>query len=198
VGICSKCTLSFLQILCNVYAVCHLPPIVRVARDDGARLCLWTAATNGPIVIPPGDMSMESHSRMILTGGIEERGEKPVPVTLCPPQIPQKLTRASSVIGRRLTAWAIAWPPRIVTCFEILNTLDSWTVSYKVQAHELRGPLLDTCNVRNASIVSLSSRLQWNRPLLACSGLMHPGAYSVVSPDFLCLLVHILSINFVI
>jgi hypothetical protein len=30
---------------------------------DGVRLCLRTAATNGPIVYPPGDMcvSMESH-----------------------------------------------------------------------------------------------------------------------------------------
>jgi hypothetical protein len=43
-------------------------------------------------------------------------GEKPVPVSLCPPQIPQRLTRAqtraSVVRGRRLTAWAMARPYR--------------------------------------------------------------------------------------
>ena len=39
-------------------------------------------------------------------------GEKPVPVPLCPPQIPLGLnrnrTRASALGGRRLTAWAMA------------------------------------------------------------------------------------------
>jgi hypothetical protein len=45
-------------------------------------------------------------------GETEELGEKPVPVPLCPPQIPHWLTRdrtrASAVGGRRLTAWAMA------------------------------------------------------------------------------------------
>jgi hypothetical protein len=40
--------------------------------------------------------------------------EKPVPVPLCPPQIPYGLTRertrASAVRGRRLTAWAMSRP----------------------------------------------------------------------------------------
>jgi hypothetical protein len=45
---------------------------------------------------------------------------------------------------------------------------------------------------------SSSSRFQGNRPLLACSGLILPGVSSVVCPDFLWLLVHILSINLVI
>jgi hypothetical protein len=42
-------------------------------------------------------------------GKTEVLGEKPVPVPLCPPQIPHGLTRdrtrASAVGGRRLTAW---------------------------------------------------------------------------------------------
>jgi hypothetical protein len=41
--------------------------------------------------------------------------EKPVPVPLCPPQIPHGLTQdrtpASAVGGRRLTAWAMAATP---------------------------------------------------------------------------------------
>jgi hypothetical protein len=45
-------------------------------------------------------------------GKTEVLGEKPVPVPLCPPQIPHALTsgrtRASAVGGRRLTAWAMA------------------------------------------------------------------------------------------
>jgi hypothetical protein len=47
-------------------------------------------------------------------GKTEELGEKPVPVPLCPPQIPHGLTRlrtqASAVGGRRLTVWAMARP----------------------------------------------------------------------------------------
>jgi hypothetical protein len=44
----------------------------------------------------------------------EVLGEKPVPVPLCPPQIPHGLTQhrtqASEVGDRRLTAWAMARP----------------------------------------------------------------------------------------
>jgi hypothetical protein len=47
-------------------------------------------------------------------GKPEALGEKPVPVPLCPPQIPHGLTRhrtrASEVKGWRLTAWTIARP----------------------------------------------------------------------------------------
>jgi hypothetical protein len=47
-------------------------------------------------------------------GKTEELGEKPVPVPLCPPQIPHGLnraqTRASAVRGRRLTTWTMARP----------------------------------------------------------------------------------------
>jgi hypothetical protein len=50
---------------------------------------------------------MENDGGMMLRGKTEELGEKPVPVPLCPPQIPHGLTRArtrdSAVRGRRLT-----------------------------------------------------------------------------------------------
>jgi hypothetical protein len=50
-------------------------------------------------------------------GKTEELGEKPVPVPLCPPQIPHGLTRertrTSAVRGRRLTTWAMARPIRL-------------------------------------------------------------------------------------
>jgi hypothetical protein len=43
-------------------------------------------------------------------GKTKELGEKPVPMPLCPPQIPHGFTRASMVRGRWLTTWAMAWP----------------------------------------------------------------------------------------
>jgi hypothetical protein len=56
----------------------------------------------------------ENYGGMMLTGKTEELLENPVPVPLCLPQIPHGVTRArtraSAVRGRRLTAWAIAWP----------------------------------------------------------------------------------------
>jgi hypothetical protein len=51
---------------------------------------------------------------MKRTEKIEATEEKPVPVPLCPPQIPHGLTRdrtrASAVGGRRLTAGAMVRP----------------------------------------------------------------------------------------
>jgi hypothetical protein len=52
-------------------------------------------------------------------GKIEVLGWKPVPVPLCPPQIPYGMTRdrtrASAVGGRRLTAWSMARPQSRLT-----------------------------------------------------------------------------------
>jgi hypothetical protein len=54
----------------------------------------------------------------------EVLGEKPVPVPLCPPQIPRGLTRdrirASGVGRRRLTVWAMARPTGL--SYEVRNT----------------------------------------------------------------------------
>jgi hypothetical protein len=58
-------------------------------------------------------------------GKTEVLGEKPVPVSLCPPQIPHGLTRdqirATAVRGRRLTAWAMA---------RTIYTLNNWKNLY--------------------------------------------------------------------
>jgi hypothetical protein len=54
-------------------------------------------------------MIRESH------GKTEELGKRPIPVPLCPPQIPHGMTRAwtrvSEIRCRRLTTWAIARSP---------------------------------------------------------------------------------------
>jgi hypothetical protein len=62
---------------------------------------------------------MEHRWNEIDRGKPKYSGKKPVPVPLCPPQIPQGLTwdrtPASAVRGRRLTAWAMARPSSRVT-----------------------------------------------------------------------------------
>jgi hypothetical protein len=69
----------------------------------------------GPLSIP--QMIHEwiwSSGGMILTGENRRTLRNPVPVPLCPPQIPHGLswewTRAAVVRSRRLTSWAMAGP----------------------------------------------------------------------------------------
>jgi hypothetical protein len=92
-------TTAFFQIL-----------VVVVVHVDGPRLSL-NRGHRRACFSPPDDMSMDSHSGMILTGEIEELGEEPTLVPLCPPQIPHGVTlartRASALRGRRLSAWAV-------------------------------------------------------------------------------------------
>jgi hypothetical protein len=65
-------------------------------------------------------------------GKTEELGEKPVPVPLCPPQIPHGLTpvriRAPLVRGRRLTTWAMARPSSSVSPFMWAHVRDTCAV----------------------------------------------------------------------
>jgi hypothetical protein len=62
----------------------------------------------GQPVYSPHDMSMEP--RWYWHRKAEELIEEPVPLPLCPPQIPHRLTWASMVRCRRLTTWAMALP----------------------------------------------------------------------------------------
>jgi hypothetical protein len=84
---------------------------------DGVRLYLWTAATNGPAV----HLSHDAWVKRIMVewyrqGKPIELREKPVPVSLYPPQIPHGLTRVSTVRGRRLTTWTMAWLQNLPYC----------------------------------------------------------------------------------
>jgi hypothetical protein len=71
-----------------------------------------------------------------IDGKTEELGEKPIPVPLCPPQIPhgltQALTRASMVRGWWLTTWAMARPSlnSYINIPNSLRILFNWITSF--------------------------------------------------------------------
>jgi hypothetical protein len=77
-------------------------------------LCLWTAATNGPIVNFPYICVCRATVERYWPKKAEELGEKRVTVPLCQPQIPygltRVLTRSFAARGRGVTAWTLAWP----------------------------------------------------------------------------------------
>jgi hypothetical protein len=86
----------------------HVEGTVRIViHFDGVKLRLWTVASNGLcssfICREYGEPWWND-----IDGKTEELGEKPVPVPLCPPQIPNGLiqawTRVCMVRGWRLTA----------------------------------------------------------------------------------------------
>jgi hypothetical protein len=104
------------------------------------KLCLWSAATNGPIFNPPRDVNMEALWNDIDRGITEELGEKSVTMLLCPPQIPHGLTRAGTrscaVRSRRLTALSkmrfklSLWSARRDGCHShssLSNTVTRWS-----------------------------------------------------------------------
>jgi hypothetical protein len=69
---------------------------------------LGTAATLWPTVAVPDDDDCEAIGGMRIVKGNRSTWRKPVPMPLCPPQIPYDLTRGrtrtAAVGGRRLTA----------------------------------------------------------------------------------------------
>jgi hypothetical protein len=111
----------------------------------------------------------------VLGGG----GEKPVPVPLCPPQIPHGLTRdrtrASAVRGWRLTVWAMA---RHFMCiyykhasiFVKINTLYDCAYSWQLVLYVFRSILTSSNNIWNANFKFL-----WSVSLhfMLCASLMH-------------------------
>jgi hypothetical protein len=117
------------------------------------RLCPWTAATIGPFVHLSDDVwvwrsTMERHWQ----GKHEKLGEKPVPVSLRPPQIPHWLTlarnRASAMRGWRLTAWAMARPPSTVSAQNSCS---------------LGIPLKRLCKLESDGGMILTREKRWNR-----------------------------------
>jgi hypothetical protein len=67
---------------------------------------------------------------------------KPVPVSLCPPQIPHDLTRVAAVGIRRLTAWATArLPTASYEAHYFYSLLITWDIILQVGRSQVRVPM---------------------------------------------------------
>jgi hypothetical protein len=76
-----------------MYFSAIVPSNTVVAHVYGVRIRLWTAATNGPIIDTLDDIWIwKATVEWYWQGKTKELGVKPVPVQLCPTQIPQELT----------------------------------------------------------------------------------------------------------
>jgi hypothetical protein len=121
----------------------------------------------GPILYPPRSY-IELQCRMILTGKQKNSGEKPSPMPLCPPQIPHGLklrTHASSVRGRRLTAWAMARPFKSVDHGEEIKTSNCISKHIKkthVQVFLLVRQLEDPRRLKQTSVEVFWHIQKWN------------------------------------
>jgi hypothetical protein len=129
-----SCTAS--NLWCVVRPIFFIPPVVPCLwqysifffPEDGVGLvpkrgCLLTLAY---YAFPRRYEFGERRWNDILTGeNRRTRKKKPVPVPLCPPQIPHGLTRArtgdSAVGGRRLTTWAMARSVQHLTQWNIIT-----------------------------------------------------------------------------
>jgi hypothetical protein len=104
-------------------------------------------------------------------GKIEELGEKPVPVPLCPPQIPHGSTRARTRVyaarGRRLTTWAMAHGPLQPLISYLFGGIEVELINYRSQQlyklkgfHEKRHILIQNKNV-NFSLIQILEKFSW-------------------------------------
>jgi hypothetical protein len=94
---------------------------------DGNKLCTYgSAANNGPVCRPRDDTWVNVIVGMILIRETEEPWGNPVPLPLCPPQIPCGLTSTSVARGQRLIAWVMEWPGCHVTrwLWTVLSNMD--------------------------------------------------------------------------
>jgi hypothetical protein len=74
---------------------------------------------------------MEHRWNEIVRGKPKYSGKKPVPVPLCPPQIPHGLTRDQTAVwGCKLTAWAMARPRKYSVFITNLACIWWWVVSF--------------------------------------------------------------------
>jgi hypothetical protein len=130
----------------------------------GETMSLWNWVSNEPFTHPPDDIWVNMEQRWNDNGRkTEGLREKPVPVSLCPPQIPPGLiwprTRASTVRSRRLTAWAMARPEvssyRLLFChFALLVTNIGHLWIHSVRG-SVRALIRQRCKERKIPIIVL-------------------------------------------
>jgi hypothetical protein len=59
---------SRLEVAHNTKSYTSVDGLIMIDHVDGVRLYLWTAATNGPTVHPPGDIwAWENHGEVIMS-----------------------------------------------------------------------------------------------------------------------------------
>jgi hypothetical protein len=102
--------------------------VVAVVHVRQARLCLWTAATKGPILHTPGDTWVwRATVEWYRAETTEKLRDKLVPEPLCLPQISHGLTRARTqafaVTGRRLSAWVMHGTGNFLCCSHFWESL---------------------------------------------------------------------------
>jgi hypothetical protein len=83
-------------------------------RWSGPSIQVWMPTYVSILRIPQMIWVLTATVEWYWQGKTVELGQKPVPVPLCPPQIPHGLTRTrtlvSAVRGQRLTTWTMARP----------------------------------------------------------------------------------------
>jgi hypothetical protein len=148
-NLCTACDAEKLERDMN--SICDRMQFTFVYVDVVKRRFL-TAATNRPVVYPPWDIWVwRATVEWYWQGKTKELEERPVPMPLCPPQIPHGLTRtrnrASGLRGQRLTAWAMArsrtmpireWPSSkskgFVLCYSNIFPLSYWSVQHIISS----------------------------------------------------------------